>query len=113
MSMTIVVTRDVAARYRGFLASVMPEIAPGMYVSPALSQSIRERIWEVVERWWEEAPGGSILLSYSSRTEPGGLAIKSVGLPPVQLALLDGVRVTRKQRALLHDMADVSSPPRA
>lgn len=97
--MTILVTRDVAARYRGFLASVMPEIAPGVYVSPSLSQAIRERIWNVVELWWAEAPGGSILLTYSSRDEPGGLAIRSVGLPPVQLEVLDGVLVTRSGRA--------------
>lgn len=111
MPMTIIVTRDVAARYHGFLASVMPEIAPGVYVSPALSQAIRERIWDVVERWWGDAPGGSILLSYPSRTEPAGLAIRSVGLPPVQLALLDGVLVTRRQRAMPLDVTDVSTPP--
>ena len=34
MPMTVVVTRDVEARYRGFLASAMLEIAPGVYVSP-------------------------------------------------------------------------------
>ena len=45
MPMTMVMTRDVAARYRGFLASVMPEIAPGVYVSPELSKGVRERIW--------------------------------------------------------------------
>ena len=38
MPMTVVVTRDVEARYRGFLASVMLEVAPGVYVSPNLSR---------------------------------------------------------------------------
>ena len=33
MPMTVVVTRDVEPRYRGFLASAMLEIAPGVYVS--------------------------------------------------------------------------------
>jgi CRISPR-associated protein Cas2 len=94
MPLTIVVTRDVASRYRGFLASVMPEIAPGVYVSPTLSSAIRERIWAVVERWWTDAPGGSILLAYPSATADGGLAILTVGLPPVRMAVLDGVRVT-------------------
>ena len=32
--MTVVVTVSVEARYRGFLASVMLEIAPGVYTSP-------------------------------------------------------------------------------
>jgi CRISPR-associated protein Cas2 len=29
--MTVVVTRDVADRYRGFLASIMPEVATGVF----------------------------------------------------------------------------------
>jgi len=50
MPMTVVVTRDVESRYRGFLASVMLEIAPGVYVSPNLSAGVRERIWSVLSR---------------------------------------------------------------
>lgn len=98
MPLTMVITRDVAARYRGFLASVMPEIAPGVYVSPALSSAIRVRIWAVLEHWWSDAPGGSILLAYPSAATDGGLAILSVGLPPVCLAVLDGVLVTCARR---------------
>ena len=37
MSMTVVVTRNVEGRYRGFLASVMLEVAPG-YTSPPILQ---------------------------------------------------------------------------
>ena len=37
MPMTVVVTRDVADRYRGFLASAMLEIGLGIFVSPELS----------------------------------------------------------------------------
>lgn len=44
---TMVVTRDVEDRYRGFLTSVMLEIAPGVYVSPQMSQGVRERVWSV------------------------------------------------------------------
>ena len=34
MPMTVVVTRDVEARYRGFLTSIMLEIAPGFMLRP-------------------------------------------------------------------------------
>ena len=51
MPMTIVVTRDVESRYRGFLASVMLEVSPGVYVSPDLSSGVRERIWAVINDW--------------------------------------------------------------
>ena len=45
---TLVVTRDVEERHRGFLISVMLEIAPGVYVSPRMSQGVRERVWSVL-----------------------------------------------------------------
>ena len=44
MSMTVVVTRNVAPRFRGFLASVMLEIAPGVYTAPEMSKGVRERV---------------------------------------------------------------------
>ena len=49
--MTVVVTVNVEARYRGFLASAMLEIAPGVYTSPQMTNGIRERVWDVVSRW--------------------------------------------------------------
>ena len=35
--MTVIVTVNVEARYRGFLASAMLEIAPGVYTSPNMT----------------------------------------------------------------------------
>lgn len=93
MPLTVIVTRDVPARYRGFLASVMPEIAPGTYVSPDLTSAVRERIWTVLEGWWEQVPGSSVVLAYPDREAAGRLAVRTLGLPPVELAVIDGVRV--------------------
>ena len=36
--MTVVVTVNVESRYRGFLASVMLEIAPGVYTGPRMTR---------------------------------------------------------------------------
>ena len=91
--MTLIVTRDVAARYRGFLASVMPELAPGVYVSTDLSKGVRERIWTVACDWWEDAPGGSIVMAYPDKAAPGMLGVRVLGLPAVELADVDGLRV--------------------
>ena len=44
MPLTIVVTRDVEMRYRGFLTSVMLEVSPGVYVAPEMSAAVRERV---------------------------------------------------------------------
>ncbi|NNM74142.1 type I-E CRISPR-associated endoribonuclease Cas2e [Enterovirga aerilata] len=56
MPMTVVVTRDVADRYRGFLSSIMPEAAPGVFVGAELSKGVRERLWTVLSDWWPPRP---------------------------------------------------------
>lgn len=96
MPMTVVVTRDVADRYRGFLASLMPEIAPGVFVSPELSRGVRERVWTVLDAWWQAVPGGSVLMVWRDEAAPGRLGLLSLGLPPRELADLDGVLVVRR-----------------
>ena len=96
MPMTVIVTRDVADRYRGFLASAMPEIAPGVYVSPNLSRGVRERVWTVLSDWWLALPGGSILLVWRDDTAAGQLGIRALGLPQRTLADLDGVLCVRR-----------------
>jgi CRISPR-associated protein Cas2 len=45
MVLTILITRDVEDRYRGFLASAMLEMAPGVYASPYLGARSRDQIW--------------------------------------------------------------------
>ncbi len=61
--MTAVVTINVEARYRNFLASVMLEIAPGVYMSPALNRSIRDQIWNVLRRWPKSLCHASIVMT--------------------------------------------------
>jgi CRISPR-associated protein Cas2 len=95
MPMTLVVTRDVADRYRGFLASIMPEIAPGVYVAPELSKAVRQRIQTVLTDWWGTLPGGSIVMGWKDDSVPGRLGIVTLGLPPVSLANVDGMLMVR------------------
>ncbi len=97
MSLTLVVTRDVAARYRGFLSSVMPEIAPGVYVSTDMTKGVRDRVWAVVTDWWDSVPGGSVVMAYPDAQAAGRLGVRVLGVPPVSLADLDGVRVVFRQ----------------
>lgn len=103
MSLTILVTRDVAARYRGFLASVMPELAPGVYVAPGLTAAVRERVWQVMEEWWGYAPGAAVVMAYPDKHAPGRLAVRTLGVPPVELADVDGLRVVVQRAALQRD----------
>lgn len=91
MPMTVVVTRDVAPRFRGFLASCMIEIAPGVYTSPRMSTGVRERVWTILRDWYATLGGGSIVMTWLDGNHPGGQGIEFLGLPPVELAEHEGV----------------------
>lgn len=41
MALVVVVTRDVADRFRGYLASVMLEVSAGVYVAPRMNKGAR------------------------------------------------------------------------
>ncbi|AWN47553.1 type I-E CRISPR-associated endoribonuclease Cas2 [Methylobacterium terrae] len=96
MPMTVVVTRDVADRFRGFLSSVMPEAAPGVFVAAELSRGVRERVWTVLSEWWADMPGGSIVILWKDDAAPGRLGLRTLGLPPRTLADLDGALLVRR-----------------
>jgi CRISPR-associated protein Cas2 len=94
MPMTVVVTRDVPDRYRGFLASIMPEVAVGVFVAPDLTRSVRERVWIVLSDWWSTKPGGSVVMVWKDDHASGRLGVASLGEPSRALADLDGVLVS-------------------
>jgi len=96
MPMTVVVTRDVADRYRGFLASIMLEAGPGLFVAPELSRTVRQRIWAVLADWWDGMPGGSILMVWKDDSASGRLGLLTLGLPPRTLVDLDGALLVRR-----------------
>jgi CRISPR-associated protein Cas2 len=89
--MTVIVTTNVAARFRGFLASCMLELAPGVYTAPRMSKSVRERVWSVVSQWHEEMRGGSVVMTWRDAGSPGGQAVASLGVPPKRLHDADGL----------------------
>ena len=96
MALTVIVTRDVADRYRGFLASVMLEIAAGVYLSPRMNTGVRARVWEVMREWHEAEPSGSIVLVWRDLNQTGGVGIETLGTPPKSLVEIDGMWITRK-----------------
>ena len=95
MSMTVIVTRNVEARYRGFLASTMLEVAPGVYVSPSLSKGVRERVWSVLTKWYAHLGNGAIALIFADSTATGGLRLDCLGDPPKEIWDGDGVLLVR------------------
>lgn len=96
MPMAIVVTRNVEDRYRGFIASVMLEIAPGVYVAPDLSASVRTRMWKVLSNWWATLGNGSLVLIWRDPKAVGQLRIQVLGEPPKEIVDADGVLLARR-----------------
>ena len=94
--MTVVVTRDVEARYRGFLASAMLEVAPGVYVSPDLSAGVRERVWTVIKSWYGTLNRGAVVMIWRDRASSGGLALRHLGDPPKEICDADGVLLVKR-----------------
>ena len=96
MAMTVVVTRSVDGRYRGFLASAMLEISPGVYVSPDLPKGVRARVWSVLARWHGSLGRGSIVMIYRDTSASGNLQLRHLGDPPKQIWDADGVLLVRR-----------------
>lgn len=95
MPMTIIVTRDVAPRFRGFLASCMLELAPGVYSSPRMSRAVRERVWTVLSEWQAEL-GGGIIMTWPDSSLPGGQAVATLGMPRKEVVEYNGVYLARQ-----------------
>lgn len=96
MSLVVIVTRDVADRFRGFLASTMLEIAPTVYISPRMNAGIRSRIWNVLSDWHHSEPRGSIVMVWRDLNETGNVGIANLGLPARDLVEIDGLWLTKR-----------------
>lgn len=99
MPMTMVVTRNVRDRTRGFLASSMLELSAGVYSAPRLSAAVRERIWAVLEDWWRYENNASIIMVWADSSIPGGQAVNTLGTPPIGLVEIDGIVLARRDES--------------
>lgn len=94
--MTVVVTNDVPDRFRGFLASCMLEIAPGVYTSPRMNAAVRDRVWGVLAEWWTFHRRGHVVMTWADTSRVGGQAVAVLGVPDRVLVELDGVFLSRR-----------------
>jgi CRISPR-associated protein Cas2 len=97
MSLTVIVTCDVQARFHGFLGSAMVEVAPGLYVSPQLNRDARDRLWVVVSEWYEQLKHGAVIMLWRDKSSPGFVAVKTLGVPRRELVDVDGLLLTRRE----------------
>ena len=96
MALVVIVTRDVPYLYRGFLASVMLEVAPTVYISPRMNAGVRTRTWNALAGWYAAEPQGSVVMIWRDVDETGGVGIKNLGNPPSELVELDGLWLVKR-----------------
>lgn len=89
--MTVIVTRNVSSRIRGFLSSSLLELAPGVYSGVRLSVAVRERIWRVLEEWFVYENAASIVMVWRDPQVPCEQSVRVLGVPPVRLTEVDGI----------------------
>lgn len=86
MPTTILVTRNAPDRFRGFLASCMLEVAPGTYLSPDMTKSVRGRVWDILVSWQEALPeDGGLLLLWPDKHAPSGVGMSFIGFPKKEI----------------------------
>jgi len=99
MALTTIVTRDVPARFHGFLSSAMLEISPGVFVSPRMNKSVRNRIWDVLSDWHEQLNEGSLVMVWRDINETGVIGLAYLGVAPRTLVEVDGMWLTRRTKS--------------
>ena len=109
MAMTIVVTRNSPERFRGFLASCMCEVAPGVYTAPRMTQSVRDRVWGVLTDWFRPEAEHAVLMTWPEPGLPGGQAFRFLGAPRQDLCDYHGVFLAKRDI----DDADIEEIQRA
>ncbi|WP_243651995.1 type I-E CRISPR-associated endoribonuclease Cas2e [Primorskyibacter sedentarius] len=93
----MIVTRNVEARYRGFLTSIMLEVSAGVYVAPNMTQGVRERTWAVMNDWWPALGNGSLTLIWRNPTAVGEFNIETLGEPPKEIVDADGILLVKRK----------------
>ncbi|WP_114287230.1 type I-E CRISPR-associated endoribonuclease Cas2e [Candidatus Halocynthiibacter alkanivorans] len=91
MPLTVVITCDVEARYRGFLTSIMLETAPGVYVAPRMSSGVRHWICAVLTGWWQALGRGTLVMVWRDTKATGNLRIETLGDPPKEIVDADRI----------------------
>ena len=97
MAMCVVVTRDVPARFRGFLASCMLELAPGVYTQPDMSARVRERVWKVLRVWWSYYAQGSVVMTWAAPSTDERQQVLTLGAPAKDLVEYEGIHLVRRE----------------
>ena len=93
--MTIVVTVNVEGRYRGFLASAMLEIAPGVYTARDDDKRHTRPNLGCAEPVALRSGQGSIVMTWRDPSAVGEQRIRTLGEAPKSIVDADGVYLVK------------------
>jgi CRISPR-associated protein Cas2 len=96
MPMVVVITRDVEARYHGFIGSVMLELSAGVYAHPRMNPGVRKRIWEVLRDWHSQLGRGCVVMTWAESAANGGLGLSTLGDTPKDIVSHDAMLLVRR-----------------
>ena len=99
MPMTLIVTRNAPDRARGFLASCMCEVAPGVYTAPRMTKGVRERVVGVLHSWYRLGSDEGYVVTWPDNAAVGGQAFEFIGSQRVELWDHAGIFLTRRPPA--------------
>ena len=100
MALVMIVIRDMANRFHGFLSSAMLEVAPNVFVSPRMNPGARERVWQVLADWYAYEPQGSAVMVWRDLNAVGGVGVAHLGDPPRELVEADGMWLVRRHASI-------------
>jgi CRISPR-associated protein Cas2 len=95
-AVVVICVSAVADRFHGYLRSVMLNVHPGVFLSMDLDAGTRRRVFETVERWWNDEPCGSIVMIWKNTTEPLAVEIRNLGEPRRDVVEYDGILGIRR-----------------
>jgi len=75
----------------------MLEVGPGVYTAPRMNPAVRGRVWAVMQEWYAELGGGSILMTWTDSQAVGGQQIAVLGAPSFEMFNRDGIFLARKR----------------
>jgi CRISPR-associated protein Cas2 len=61
-----------------------------------MNKGIRERVWSVMEDWFEGDEEQSVLMTWPDGKLPGGQRVRALGIPRNDLVRLDGIYLARR-----------------
>lgn len=96
MSLTVIITRDVQERYRGFLRSAMLEVDAGVYASAQLNRDVRDRLWDVLAEWYQVLSRGSIVMIWRDKDASASIGMRTLGMPRRNIVEIDDFLLTRR-----------------